>query len=496
MRSLLSALLALTAAVPAFRAQFAFEPAQADLFAAGTLTNAWADYDTDGDPDLFVGFNGAPNRLYRNDGGVLRDVAGETGLAEPRATRAAAWGDYDADGDPDLLLGHTPSPNDIVLKLYRNTNGRFTDVTIASGIAAGTGAVRQPAWIDVDGDGDLDLFVAFRDRPNVMLINRHGRFRDEAERLGLADRRKSVGALWLDYDRDGDFDLYVANQDGDANGLFRNTGGRFADAAGAAGAEWAGRAPRDPANGTVRPCAFDANGDGWLDIFGANYGPNGLLLLARGGRARDASKLLGLAYDGRHDTCAPADADTDGRMDLYVNGTITGGVQHRDYLFRNTGDGFSDATPDNVRKLPASHGASWADFDGDGDLDLAMAGTTNERLPMVLRNQIPVKPGRWLKVRVLDHRGRATKAGAEVRAYLAGTRRLLATGLVDSGSGYNSQSDLPVHLGLPVDGRVDVEVVFPARGRRAIWKRAVHPPRTPAITITVPRTASTPATRR
>lgn len=466
------------------REPFAFEPAQADLFASGTLTNAWADFDTDGDLDLFVGFNGAQNRLYRNDDGVMRDVAGDAGLADQRSTRAAAWGDYDSDGDPDLLVGYAPAANDIVLRLYRNTGGRFTDVTLASGVVAGPGAVRQPVWVDFDADGDLDLFVAMRDRPNAMLVNTRGRFENAAERLGLADSRKSVGAVWLDYDQDGDLDLYVANQDGDPNGLFRNNGrGSFTDVAAAAGAEWAGRAPRDPSNGTVRPCAFDANNDGWLDLFGANYGPNGLLLLGRGGVARDASRLLGLATDGRYDTCAPADADNDGRIDLYVNGTITGGVAYRDYLFHNTGDVFSDATPENVRALPASHGASWADFDADGDLDLALAGTTQASMPLLLRNQLPIRPGRSLSVRVLDARGRATRQGAEVRVYLAGTRRLLATRLVDSGSGYNSQSDVPVHVGLPTDGRVDVQVIFPARGRAPVWKRGVFPARTPSITV-------------
>jgi hypothetical protein len=474
----------LAALPPQARETFRFEPAQPDLFAAGTLTNAWADFDIDGDVDLFVGFNGAPNRLYRNDAGVLRDVAGDAGVADARPTRAAAWGDYDADGDPDLLVGYAPAANDIVLRLYRNTNGRFTDVTAASGVIAGNGAVRQPVWIDVDADGDLDLFVAFRDRPNALLINTRGRFENAAARLGVADPRKSVGAVWLDYDQDGDLDLYVANQDGDANGLFRNTAGRFEDVAAEAGAEWAGRAPRERTNGTVRPCAFDANNDGWLDLFGANYGPNGLLLLSRGGHARDASRQLGLAADGRYDTCAPADADNDGRIDLYVNGTITGGVAYRDYLFHNTGDVFADATPDNVRALPASHGASWADFDADGDLDLAIAGTTAASLPLVLRNQASAVPGRSLQVRVLDARGRATRSGAEVRVYRAGTRRLLGTRLVDSGSGYNSQSDVAAHAGLPSGERVDVQVIFPGRGRRVpVWTRNISPAKTPVITV-------------
>src|SRR5688572_25483892 len=124
----------------------AFEPIQPDvLTASGTFVNAFADYDGDGDPDLFVGFNGAPNRLYRNDRGRFVDVAGEAGVADARATRAAAWADVDGDGDPDLLVGFA-GPG-AVLRLYRNTRGRFTDITSASGLTLDAGAVRQPAFI-------------------------------------------------------------------------------------------------------------------------------------------------------------------------------------------------------------------------------------------------------------------------------------------------------------------------------------------------------------
>src|SRR5215207_3918332 len=193
-----------------------FTAVQPELLAAGAnLVNAWADYDGDGDVDLFVGFNGTPNRLYRNDAGTLVDAAAMAGVADARATRAGAWGDYDADGDADLLVGFAPGPQS-VLKLYRNDGGKFTDVTADAGVARDSGAVRQLSWVDVDGDGDVDLFVAFRDRPNAMFRNEGARFADVASEVGLADRRRSVGAVWFDYDEDGDLDVYVANMDGHA----------------------------------------------------------------------------------------------------------------------------------------------------------------------------------------------------------------------------------------------------------------------------------------
>ncbi len=473
--TLIASVLALAALSPVPSPRF--EPVQPELFSAGgTLVNAWADYDGDGDLDLFVGFNGAANRLYRNDRGVLTDVAASAGVADARPTRAAAWGDYDGDGDPDLLVGFAPGEAS-VLRLYRNDGGHFTDVTEAAGLTTGSAAVRQPVWVDVDGDGDLDLFVAFRDRPNALFRNDGGRFTDVAKEIGLADPRKSVGAVWFDADEDGDLDLYVANMDGDANGLFLNDGGRFTDAAERAGLAWGGRAPRDETNGTVRPCAADVDGDGRFDLFTANYGPNGLFLNRGGLRFEDVSKAWGIAIDSRYDTCAFADFDHDGRLDFYVNGTVTGGVSYRDYLFRNTGHGFEDVTPENILALNADHGVEWADFDGDGDLDLALTGAQKDGTHALLRNLLPAADARRsLEVRVLDARGRATLAGAEVRVHAAGTRRLLGARLVDSGSGYNAQSDQPVHIGLATLEPVDVEVVVPRAGRRVTTTiRSVDP---------------------
>lgn len=459
-----------------------FEPMQPDVLGAGsTFTNAFADYDGDGDLDMFVGFDGKPNRLYRNDKGVFTDVASAAGVADSRPTRAAAWGDVDADGDADLLLGFTPLKDGSVLKLYRNTGGRFTDMTRDAELVVATGAVRQPAFVDFDGDGDLDLFVAFRDRANALYRNDGGKLTDVAAEMGVADPRRTVGAVWFDYDEDGDLDVAVANMDGDANGLFRNDGGTFTDVAMVAGVAWGGRSPRHPGNGTVRVCAADVDTDGKFDLFAANYGPLGFFRNRGKGVFDDRSAAWRIAIDSRYDACAFADFDHDGRLDLYVNGTVTGGASWQDSLFRNTGDAFVDVTPPGIRKLQADHGVQWADVDGDGDLDLALTGARADGTHVVMRNMLPpADAARGLHVRVVDANGRATRAGAEVRAYAAGGTRLVGAALVDGGSGYDAQNDMPIHIGVPPGvSRVDLQVIVPRGGSRTpAWQRGVTPGRT------------------
>jgi hypothetical protein len=459
-----------------------FEPMQTELLGAGsTFTNAFADYDNDGDPDLFVGFDGKPNRLYRNDTGTFVDVAAEAGVVDSRPTRAAAWGDFDSDGDPDLILGFTPQPNASVLKLYRNTAGRFTDTTTDVGLSVPTGAVRQPAWIDFDADGDLDLFIAYRDRANALYRNDAGKFADVASSLGIADARRTVGGVWFDFDEDGDLDVAVANMDGDANGLFRNDGATFTDVAAMAGVAWGGRAPKAAGNGTVRVCSADVDADGRFDLFAANYGPLGYFSNRGKGAFEDRSAAWSIAIDSRYDACAFADFDHDGRLDLYVNGTVTGGASWQDSLFRNTGTAFVDVTPPSIRALQADHGVQWADVDGDHDLDLALTGARTDGTHLVLRNMLNgADAARGLHVKVVDGKGRSTRAGAEVRVYAAGTQRLIGSRLVDSGSGYDAQSDLPVHVGVPAGvSRVDVQVIVPRQGLRVpVWQRAISPGRT------------------
>jgi hypothetical protein len=190
-----------------------------------------------------------------------------------------------------------------------------------------------------------------------------------------------------------------------------------------------------------------------------------------GGTFEDVSAQWSVDIDSRYDACALADFDNDGRLDLYVNGTVTGGKSYRDYLLRNTGTWFEDVTPENVKSLEADHGVQWADFDQDGDMDLALTGSRPDGMHSLLRNDLsPNEARRSLEIAVVDQQGRPVLAGAEVRLYAAGSRRLLGTRLVDTGSGYDAQSVMPVHFGLPSMAAVDVEVIVPLRGKRPLTR--------------------------
>jgi FG-GAP-like repeat/ASPIC and UnbV len=452
----------------------AFAEVQPELFGVGgTLTDAWADFDGDGDPDRFVGFNGEASRLYRNDGlGGFVDVASSVGLAVERRVRTSAWGDFDADGDPDLLLGYAgDSP---VTALYRNDGADgFMDVAPNAGLELSEGTTRQASWVDYDGDGDLDLFLGMRDRANLLFRNDGSgdggpTFTDVTEASGIGDTRRTVGAVWADFDQDGDMDVLVGNMDGDANGLFLQEEGLFTDAAGGTPVAGGGRGLGNEALGTVRPCAVDYDGDGRLDLFFANYGPNELLRSTADGGWEAVGDALGLAVDARFDSCIWGDFDHDGTEDLFVNGTVTGGVQYPDYLFRREGaESFVNVLPPELAGLALDHGATWVDYDQDGDLDLSVIGVPDDGVHFVMQNLLrPEFAGHSLQVRVLDQNGAATRNGAEVRLFAAGTDDLLGMRLIDTGSGYDSQSDLPVHFGLPGAQPVDVEVTVMLDGER------------------------------
>ena len=205
-----------------------------------------ADYDSDGDSDLFVANDETPNVLFQNQGdGTFQDVALIAGVAyngdgDVEAGMGVDFGDYDQDGDPDLYVTHFFTETNT---LYRNEGGaRFSDVTTTAGLAAAT--VEMLGWgtrfFDYDNDGRLDLFVAnghvypqvdqaetgttYR-QPNQLFRNEGGgRFVPVSAGPGLAKAKVSRGTSFGDYDDDGDIDLFVVELN-DAPTLLRNDEG-------------------------------------------------------------------------------------------------------------------------------------------------------------------------------------------------------------------------------------------------------------------------------
>ena len=234
------------------------------------------DYNGDGFEDLFVA-DGVRSILYQNDGrGHFTDVTVRAGLASADgkgiAATGVAAGDVDGDGWPDLLVTDAFGPT----RLFRNRgDGTFEEITDRSGLSV-AGNARSAAFADVDGDGDLDLFVCVtgdyynqmpdppydaRDaRPNHLYLNDgHGHFTDATAAWGLdKDTRWSLSSLFADYDGDGRTDLLVTNDFG-LKGLYRNEGGHFRDVAGRAGVE-------TRAYGMSGAWA-DFDGDGNLDLY-------------------------------------------------------------------------------------------------------------------------------------------------------------------------------------------------------------------------------------
>ena len=185
---------------------------------------SWADYDNDGDLDLFVangGWMAAENNfLYQNNGdGTFLKITGGPVVSDRDRSYGGSWGDYDNDGDLDLFV--TNNPRNF---LYQN-NGDGTFTRIFSGEIVGAfGDHHGSAWGDYNNDGFLDLFVSERENNLLYENNGDGTFTQIVAGELVDDRGTSTGSSWGDFDNDGDLDLFVANSDSQNNFLYVNGG--------------------------------------------------------------------------------------------------------------------------------------------------------------------------------------------------------------------------------------------------------------------------------
>jgi len=474
------------------------------------------DYDGDDWPDLFfvsgTGWaghaedRGVTSRLYRNLGdGTFRDVTRAAGLAQPIYGMGAAAADYDADGDVDLYV--TAVGNN---RLYRNDGGRFSDVTAATGTAGNApGASEQAwssaaAWFDSDRDGWLDLLVCnyvdwtpetdlFFSRDGVnksyatpeeyegescRLLRSEGgrRFRDVTGEAGLENPDgKSLGIVVDDFNDDGWPDVVIAN-DTYQNFLYLSQGdGTFVDEGQRAGVAFdeGGRA-----RAGMGVDVADVFNQGRLSIGIGNFSNEPVALYTQiggelfqdlAGAARlTRSTLLPLTFGLRF-----ADLDLDRYVDLLLgNGhiepeieAIQGDVSFAQppQLFQNDGRGsfveVSELVGGSFIEPIVARGIATTDFDRDGDLDVIV--TTNGGAPKLLRNDIDPATVSSVRLRLEGLHPNTGAIGAIVEVFVGGVAQRF---VISTSSSYLSQSETnPILAGLGEAAAADsVVVVWPS----------------------------------
>jgi hypothetical protein len=400
---------------------------------------AAADYDNDGHEDLIVLTYKGPE-LYHNEGnGTFSEVTRKAGLADTRWALNAAWLDYDRDGYLDVFVANYleydggrfrsfyaaagyPGPlsyNGVSCALYRNNgDGTFADVSRKAGVHRPGGRAMSAVAADLNNDGWPDLYVANDSMENYYFENRRdGTFEEKAARLGLAFGQNgqgvsSMGPAVADLDLDGHLDLLIPDMD--YGSLLSREGDFYAD-------------------------LIDSSG---LAVICGQYTGWGAVLL---------------------------DYDNDGYQDVF----IANGNAHHEYpedavLARNTGKGtFVDVareSGDFFRTKWVGRGATWADFDADGNVDLLVVDTSGP--PHLLRNGGGTGH-HWLKVDVRVKGGTRTAVGARVTVTANGRRQVQD---VIGVNGYLSQGDARAHFGLGPAVRADLVVVRWPDGSTEEWK--------------------------
>ena len=324
---------------------------------------AWGDYDNDGDLDLAL----AGSTGSANVSKIYRNDDGSfVDIAAALVgvqSASLAWADYDNDGDLDLAMAGNTGSSTGVSRIYRNDNGVFTDIG-----ASLTGVYScSLAWGDYDNDGDLDLAVGGTASGSVQVTKVYRNDRGQFVDIGAPLLGVSSCSLaWGDYDNDGDLDLAVAGYDGSAyvSRIYRNDGGAFVNS---------GISLRGVSNCSLAWGDYDNDGDLDLALSGSiEISPYRASRIYRNDNGAFTDVAAPLAAVG---PCSLAwgDYDGDGDLDLALAGRDAQSVSTCK-LYRNDGGRFVDGLIPLLLPPGLNMKLAWGDYDSDGDIDLAVAG--------------------------------------------------------------------------------------------------------------------------
>jgi hypothetical protein len=472
---------------------------------------ATLDYDGDRLIDMFL-LNGMPLKgsaatptrpaLYRNQGGGrFIDVTEQAGLARPSYGMGVTAGDYDNDGDQDLYLSNF-GPN---VLFCNNGDGTFTDVTASARVDRGHLVGAGVGFVDIDADGNLDLFAANyvdftyerhanaaprrfpfppgpQDFPslaaNVFRNRGDGTFTDDSRTSRVAELAgRGMGLVCGDFDDDGDADVLVAN-DAMANFFFAGGRGQFEERGVVAGLAYDGRGE---AMGNMGVECGDYDNDGLVDLLVTTYTGQMPVLYRNLGRGTFAdvtrrTQAGTKTFPHVNWGAALVDFDHDGDRDLFLaNGHFLEDIQKTDsrtaFRVANTlclnqgGATFrdvSDRAGSGLAVVESSRGAAFDDLDNDGDVDGVVLNV--ETLATVLENRSPAG-GHWIQILLCGVTCNRDAVGARVRVTAGGKSQVA---LVHSGRGYQSHFGTRLHFGLGPQERVErIEVRWPGGGSEA-----------------------------
>lgn len=480
------------------------------------------DYDSDGLIDIYFvngsllnpppdpadsGVDRPKNRLYRNLGSwKFEDVTDSAGVGDDDYGLGAVAGDYDNDGDLDLYVSNF-GPN---VFYENNGDGSFTawpnDALIANGSRFSAGV----CFVDIDRDGNLDLYVAnyqkftfdkhfqqrigdylFHPGPKDFPAEDHflyrnvgdGTFVDASGAAGIrVPPKPGMGVIAGDFNGDDAPDIFVAN-DSFSNFLFINDGeGRFTEDGAISGVaiDRAGRA-----NGNMGVEAADLDGDLLFDFFTTTYQDEMPVLYRQivDGLFEDAthvSKIEPKLYPHVSWGVGLEDFDNDRDQDIYIAcGHFLDNIQFiddrtkvkvRNFLLQNDGTGrFQDVTDQAgvaIQVEESSRGAGFDDLDNDGRIDIVVLNS--QAKPQLLRNQLSsedasIAKNRWLQIQLVGTQSNRDAAGAKV---IVETDLGKQIAMVHLGRGYQSHYGTRLHFGLGESNTATIDVLWPS-GRKS-----------------------------